>query len=316
MVKTELSHGTWGLWPTIRLATEAVEVVVAGEIGARVISLKDRRRGREWLVQGEPPAELEQMAWAEEGAPFGPRESFGWDECLPTTLPSPDPLDAAAPQLRDHGDQWGRGAYLSTDAQAGALVHTWHVPRWPYRMSRRLSFEDEQTLLAEYVLLSLADQPLPITWAQHALFELENGAVIDLPEVERVRPSASIGIELPDELDWPVATLPDGRTLNLSCIARESAWATVVYAEPGEDVRAVQPDGARLDLDWDRRFAPILRVWLSNSGWSDGGPPNIQFGLEPVTSADDDLGAALERDRARTLAPGGELRWWVRLRLS
>ncbi len=72
MVKTELSHQTWGPWPTVRLATEAVAVEVAGEVGARVISLRDLRRDREWLVQGEPPTELEQMAWAEEGRALRP----------------------------------------------------------------------------------------------------------------------------------------------------------------------------------------------------------------------------------------------------
>ena len=316
MVKTELTHQTWGPWPTVRLATEAVAVEVAGEVGARVISLMDLRREREWMVQGEPPTELEQMAWAEEGAPFGPRESFGWDECLPTTRTCADPLDASSPGLRDHGDQWGRGAYLSADPDAGALVHTWSVPRWPYRLSRRLSYEDERTLLAEYVLTSHAEVALPIHWAQHALFELEDGAAIDLPEVSRVRPSASIGIELPDEIDWPVATLADGAKVDFRCIARGLEWATVVYAEPGEDVRMVQPDGARLDLDWDREFAPALRVWLSNSGWSTGGPPNVQYGMEPVTSADDDLGAAIERERARMLQPGEAVHWWVRMRLS
>lgn len=316
MVKTELTHRTWGDWPSIVLSTAAVEAEIVSEVGARVVSLRDKRRDRQWLVQGQKPRELEQMDWAEETARFGPRESFGWDECLPTTLTCADPLDPPGPELRDHGDQWGRGAYLSTDLVDGAVDHTWSVPRWPYRLSRRLSFEDESTLLAEYLLVSLSDAPLPFTWAMHALFELENGAVIDLPEVERVRPSASIGIELPDELDWPVASLADGRTFDLSCVARELEWATALYAEPGENVRLVQPDGARLDLDWHRGFAPILRVWLSNSGWSVEGPPSVQYGLEPVTSADDDLGAAIDHDRARTLPPRGELRWWVRLRLS
>mgnify|MGYP001828069752 FL=1 len=78
----------------------------------------------------------------------------------------------------------------------------------------------------------------------------------------------------------------------------------------------VQPDGARLDLDWDREFAPVLRVWLSNSGWSADGQTNVQYGLEPVTSADDDLCAAVEQGRARMLEPGAEIRWWVRLRLA
>ena len=316
MVKTELTHQTWGQWPTVRLATEAVAVEVAGEVGARVISLMDLRREREWMVQGEPPAELEQMAWAEEQAPFLTRESYGWDECLPTTLRCPDPLDPAAPELRDHGDQWGRGAYLSTDPDDGAVVHTWSVPRWPYRLSRRCSFEDETRLLVEYVAVSLSDEPMPITWAQHALLALETGAIIDLPGVSRVRSSASLGIDLPDELDWPRGTHADGSTVELGRVDREAGWATVVYAEPGEVVGVVQPDGARLDLDWDRDFAPVLRVWLGQGGWPAEGPPNVQHALEPVTSADDSLAAAMEHDRAVTLPAGGELRWWVRLRLT
>ena len=83
---------------------------VVSEVGARVVSLRDVRRDREWLVQGEPPSELEQMAWATEDATFSGRESFGWDECLPTTSACRDPLATDGRDLRDHGDQWGRGA--------------------------------------------------------------------------------------------------------------------------------------------------------------------------------------------------------------
>jgi len=316
MVKTRIDHETWGDWPTVKLSTPAVEVVVVSEVGARVISLRDKQRDREWMVQGEPPEELEQMAWAEEGAPFSSRESFGWDECLPTTLICPDPLDPAAPRLRDHGDQWGRGAYLAIDHDRGLVEHTWSAPRWPYRLARSLSFEDDQTLLIEYLLVSLADEPMLVTWAQHALLRLEAGAVFELPGVHRVTPSATIGIDLPDELDWPLATASDGRQIDLSRMKRDAGWATVVYAEPGQDVRAVAPDGASLDLEWDRDFAPLLRVWLGHGGWPPEGPPNHQAALEPVTSADDDLGSAIEHGRARTLPPRGELRWWVRMRLS
>ena len=104
------------------------------------------------------------MAWAEEGVVFGGRESYGWDECLPTTSICADPLAPDGPPLRDHGDQWGRGAYLTLDTEArGAVEHTWSVPRWDYRLRRRLSFEDAQTLLVEYALVSHASEPLPIT---------------------------------------------------------------------------------------------------------------------------------------------------------
>jgi hypothetical protein len=141
MVKAQIEHQTWGEWPSVKLSTEAVELEVVSEVGARVVSLRDKRRDREWLVQGEPPTELEQMAWAAEGVAFGGRESFGWDECLPTTAPSADPL-VPGTDLRDHGDQWGRGAYLNLDHSSGAVEHSWTAPRWGYRLHRRLSFAD------------------------------------------------------------------------------------------------------------------------------------------------------------------------------
>ncbi|MEA2027142.1 MAG: hypothetical protein U9O18_10670 [Chloroflexota bacterium] len=316
MKNTEITHQTWGEWPSVKLSTGAVEVEVVSEVGARVVSLRDKRCDREWLVRGEPPEELQQMAWAEESALFGSRQSFGWDECLPTTLQCPDPLDASAPPLRDHGDQWGRGAYLSIDHEQGIVEHTWSVPRWPYRLSRSLSFEDEQTLLVEYLLVSLADEPLPITWAQHALLRLEEGATFELPGVHRVTRSFHLDIDLPDELEWPVATTTGGRSIDLSRMQPDAGWAAVVYAQPTEGVCAVAPNGARLDIDWDRDFAPLLRVWLGHGGWPPGGPPNVQVALEPVTSADDDLASAIEKGRAHTLAPGGEARWWMRMRLS
>ena len=180
MVSTTISHASWGEWPSVRLATPVVDLEVVSEIGARVVSLRDLRRDREWLLGGEPPSEAEGMGWSEEGVAFSGRE-MRWDECLPTVSVCADPLDAHAPPLRDHGDQWGREAYLSVDHERGAVEHTWSVPRWPYRLSRRLSFDDEQTLLANYQLTSLADVPLPLLWSQHPVFRLEPRTRLELP---------------------------------------------------------------------------------------------------------------------------------------
>jgi galactose mutarotase-like enzyme len=316
MVSTAISHRTWGGWPSIRLATDAVELEVVSEVGARVVSLRDTRRDREWLASGEPPAELTQMAWADERVVFGGRESFGWDECLPTTSVCADPLAPDGPALRDHGDQWGRGAYLALDEAGGAVEHTWSVPRWDYRMHRRLSFADAQTVLAEYLLVSHADVPLPISWAQHPVLQLEPGSRIELPGVARARRSWQHGIDLPEEVAWPLATTLDGLEVDLGRVRTEAGWAAVLYAEAARGARALAPDGARLELEWDRDFAPVLRVWLSYGGWPPGGPPSEQVALEPCTSMHDDLAGAMAAGRERVLQPGAEVRWWVRLRLA
>ncbi len=315
MVKTELAHRMWGDWPSVLLSTDAVELEVLSEVGARVVSLRDKRRDREWLLQGQKPRDLDYMDWADEDAVFAGRESFGWDECLPTTAPCDDPTEPGA-VLRDHGDQWGRGAYLRLDHAGGAVEHSWAAPRWDYRLHRRLSFADESTVLAEYRVQSQADQPLPIHWAQHPVIRPEPGSYIDLPEVHTVRCSWRNGIDLPDETTWPKATLGDGSEKDLACVGSGEGWATVLYADAREGARVVAPDGARLDFEWDHEFAPALRVWISCGGWPPDAEPSEQIALEPCTSMHDHLAGAMADGEERILRPGESLHWWVRLALS
>ncbi|HZV99944.1 MAG TPA: hypothetical protein VFF55_00160 [Candidatus Deferrimicrobium sp.] len=311
-----LSHGSWGDWPSVRLATPIVALEVVAEVGARVVSLRDLVRDREWLLQSAPPSEAEGMAWSSEGAVFGGRESFGWDECVPTVARCPDPLDPGAPPLRDHGDQWGRGAYLALDEEAGAVTHTWSVPRWPYRLSRRLSFADERTVLAEYELRSLSERAQPLLWSQHPVFRLEPGCRIELPGVTEVVRTSQSGIDLPARASWPTATAAGGMPVDLSHVHTGLGWSAKLYAGAPAPVGAAAPDGARLEIDWDRDFAPVLGIWLSYGGWPPGGPPCEQVALEPTTSAHDDLASARADGQARLLEAGARLAWWVRVRLS
>ncbi len=58
------------------------------------------------------------------------------------------------------------------------------------------------------------------------------------------------------------------------------------------------------ELEWDRDFAPALRVWLSYGGWPPGGPASEQVALEPCTSMHDDLAGAMAAGQERILEPG------------
>ena len=155
------------------LENDAVRLACEPDVGARITSLVDRRNGREWLVPGTLPGTA--AAWAAEGAVFGGAEAFGWDECLPTVAPCPDPMDATAPALRDHGDQWGRPA--DVEATDDRLVATWTRSRWPLRFRRAITLEGA-AVACEYELETGGDQSLPILWSMHALLALEPGSRI------------------------------------------------------------------------------------------------------------------------------------------
>ena len=308
-----VEHDMWAAWPALRVATPALELVVVAGLGARIVSLRDRRRGREWLLGGAVPGEAEARAWAAQDAPFGGRESFGWDECLPTVAVCADPREPDGPPLRDHGDQWAREASVATDATSGSVEVTWAGARWPYRFGRRLSCPHDDVVLAEYTLVNQDDRPIPFLWSQHAVLALEAGSRLELPGVEHVRQTWQHGIDLREQPVWPLAERQDGRTIDLAAVRSGEGWAAKLYAVPPGPVAAVAPDGARLSFEWDRDVTPALGIWLAYGGWPADGMPVEQVALEPTTSSDDHLEGALAGGRARWLAGGESARWWVRL---
>lgn len=293
----------------MRLASDAVELVVVPAVGGRVVSLRDVRRRREWLLQGSPPDAEQLAAWSAEEAVFSGPESFGWDECLPTVSVCEDPFDASALPLRDHGDQWGREADLVTDPGRGTVETTWSESRSRYRF-RRLSLGDERTVLAEYALTSLAQAPLAHPLVAACRPRTRARLVPRPARVSRARCSGSIGIDLPASAAWPDAGLADGREMSLACVRTGAGWAAKLYAEPPDEIRAVAPNGDRLDLDWDRGFATSL------GGWPADGPSVEQVALEPTMPGHDALEGAMADGVERTLGPGERVEWWVRLRLS
>jgi galactose mutarotase-like enzyme len=312
-VSVRIGEESWGRWRAIRLENEDLSVLVVPEIGGRIVSLVDQRSGRDWTMPGSPPDPDLADSWAREEVVFGGRESFGWDECLPTVAPCPDPLHTAASLLRDHGDQWGRPATV-VDAPGNALDVAWSGSRWPYRFSRRLSLEPGASLLAAYTLTNQSDRALPFLWSIHPTFRLEPGTVIELPGVSeaRVTWTEGMGLQSADSVPWPIAPSSTGGAVDLGRVQAADGSAVKLYAKAPEVARVVTPNGSALELTWDRAVGTTVGVWLSFGGWPVGGPPVEQVAIEPTTSPDDHLADAIAHGRARNLTPGESLRWWVR----
>ena len=292
------------------LENDAVRLACEPDVGARITSLVDRRNGREWLVPGTLPGTA--PAWAAEGAVFGGTEAFGWDECLPTVAPCPDPTDAMAPALRDHGDLWGRPA--DVEATDDRLVATWTRSRWPLRFRRAITLEGA-AVACEYELESGGDQSLPILWSMHALLALEPGSRIVIEPGGDARVTHHEGVAFAPGLEtvaWP------GGATALDVVRDVGArQAAKVYLDARSLTRvaARATDGSELRFAWDLAFAPMLGIWLDYGGWPPG-EPRHQVAIEPTTSADDDLASAIAAGRARILEPGTPVSWTVRLELA
>lgn len=306
----------WGGWPSVALESSGLRLVVVPALGARVVSLVDRRTDREWLVQGHPPTPEEAGIWSQHAAAFLGREAFGWDECIPTVAPCSDPLDPSAPPLRDHGDQWGRATKVAVDHEG--LDATWTGHGWPYRFRRRLSLGTGEVRCA-YELTNEGDRDLPILWSMHALLELEPGALIELSRTELAMPFATgLGVTATDSVRWPAVRGTDG-DVDLSRVrAADAHFAAKLYADPAPagPVRAVAPDGASIAFTWTRGIAPALGLWLDYGGWPDPNAGSRQVAIEPMTSGHDHLASALAAGRARWVRARETVAWEVQLEVS
>ncbi len=330
---------SFGPFATLELANDRVRIVSCPVLGARVLSLVDLWTGREWLVTGDPPAAGpagDAPAWSGRDAVYAGPVAFGWDECLPTVAPCPDPADPGGAPLRDHGDLWGRPAeVLSEGAVLGA---TWLVERpgergAPYRFTRRLRL-DGSRVVADYELENLGSAELPVLWSMHPLLALEPDGRLEVEGLVSVRVTRAAGLPIapvPGRADWPETPGTDGRPVALDVVRGATAGSAVkayggweLYGSwesaTGEGLpgvaAAAQPDGSRLELTWYAPIAPNLGIWLDDGGWPAApDEPRVQHALEPTTSPDDDLASAIASDRALVLAPAERVAWSATLRV-
>jgi hypothetical protein len=328
------SGSPFGPFPTLELDDGRVRVVVCPALGARVLNLVDQWTGRDWLVRGDPPAADASgvaPAWSAPDAPFDGAVAFGWDECLPTVGPCPNPADPAAPPLRDHGEAWGRPAAVAADG--AALAASWTGLSSPYEFTRRLRL-DGPRVVAEYELENRGDVDLPVLWSMHPLLAMEPGGRIEVEGLVSIRVSQAVNLPLapvPGRADWPETPGTDGRPLALDLV-RDPAARTALKAYGGWELygswdsvsgeglpgvaAAVQPDGARLELTWYAPIAPNLGIWLDDGGWPAApAAPRVQHALEPTTSPDDDLASAIAANRALVLAPAERVAWSATFRV-
>lgn len=329
----------FGDFATVELANDRVRLVVAPALGARVLSLVDQWTGRDWLVPGEPPVggpDGTARAWSHQDATYDGGAAFGWDECLPTLGRCPDPDDPGARMLRDHGELWGRPAEVK--AEGAVLTATWNVVLSPganrsCRFLRRLRL-DGPRVVAEYELENAGTGELPVLWSMHPLLALEPGATIEVEGLASVRVGQATGLPItpvPGRCDWPETPGTDGRPIDLHVVRGPQAgtafkafggWELYGGWEGGSGeglpgvAAAVQPGGDRIELSWYAPIAPNLGIWLDDGGWP--APPErgvAQHALEPTTSPDEDLAAAIAAGRALTLAPSERVAWSATFRV-
>lgn len=290
----------------VAIESRALRVEVDADFGARVVSLLDRRSGRDWMAKGS------QSSQVGEDAVYAADEAVGWDECFPTVAPWDASGTTHGRRLRDHGDLWGRP--FTVEAQAPDSL-TLSRTAGGFRFTRRLS-ADDAVLAADYRVDNIGDVALPYMWALHGLLAVtpEDRIELGVDTVSASYLSRDGKTIVAPQLAWP----GPNRALDLKLDAVHPAttqFAGKLYAStvPGARAAVSGPRGA-IDIAFDNAEIAHLGIWLNYGGWPAPGNGH-HIALEPTTAPVDHLGQALEQGSATILAPGASASWTITMTL-
>lgn len=265
------------------LQNDFLSVALVPELGAKVVSLLNRRTGKEWMWV--PPGGFK-LFGNRTGDDFANSTMIGWDECLPTIAPCLFQGRA----LPDHGEVWSVPWTIDPAAfQRGELKTAVRLPVSPLDFERTISLS-RNAIWADYRLINRNDRPEAFLWALHALLPVpENGMI----EASR-EAAASVGN--PAWLD----------SLNLD---GEEPKCSKRFAGPLSEGRACVRDrssGDALHYAWDAASNPWLGLWLTRGGWNG----YHHLALEPANGASDSLAEAAMENRSCGVIPALETVAW------
>lgn len=272
------------------LRSSHVELSVTPALGAKVVSLRNLRSGREWMWH---PAGGLKLFRSRHGEDFSHSALVGWDECLPTIAP----CTWKGRALPDHGEAWNLAWDLDSAAWGrGVLKTSVRLPISCFQLTRTLELSGP-ALNVEYVL----ENPTPLAqeflWSAHPLLALHEGDQLELTEEAR-------------------CLLNGDSCLNSLQFKEGSPACAKLYAGPLRQGRAGvfnSRTGDRLTFEWDTTECNTLGVWLTRGGWHG----HHHLALEPTNGAADSLAlAATEQKRCGVVPPQSRKTWSFQLRLE
>jgi hypothetical protein len=271
------------------LNNEYVELAVVPELGAKIISLKDLRAGREWMWHPPGPLKLFQNV---RGDAFSQSPLTGADECLPTI----SPCVWQGRELPDHGEVWNLP--WKTDPEAlenGILKTSVRLEISPFDFERAIELRGNEIQIS-YQLHNRGNTMEHYVWAIHPLLGLQAGDHLELPASTRA---------LLNGTPWPDT---------VACAIPERTSAKVFAKPLSEGLAAIgnPTTGERLEFEWSPVENDTLGLWLTRGGWHG----HHHFAIEPTNADSDTLAWAASKGRCGVLAAGDVSTWQLRLRLG
>jgi galactose mutarotase-like enzyme len=277
------------------LANDAISLAIAPELGGRIVSLRDRITGREWL-DGWAPANKRRIWHPTDPANYETGPGAGIDECLPTVLP----CKIGRKPLPDHGELWNQAPEFDADPKGGFSCR-WNLKSLPLGFERRISLGKNEVRF-DYRIENRVDTPTPFLWAWHPLFTWKRGDQIRTSEKTCLSPGGG------EVLPWP------GNDLSRAFFPKGATPAAKVFLGPLSKGRAEihAANGERLSLAWPAALFPYAGIWITRGFWKG----LHHWAIEPSNAPVDRLSDIREPSPLSLLAPREVREWTLRVKLS
>ncbi len=301
---------TWHNFAALALESEALQVVVVPDLGAKIVSLYDKVYRREWLVP--PIRPVKQTAY---GAIFVDQDMSGWDEMMPTITA----CEWEGAHLPDHGEVWSIPWKL--ESMEGGLTLSVQGRSFPYHFVRSATLVAPDTLKLRYSLTNTGQKELPFMWTAHPQFAVDEDTRIvfpaDVTRVVNVIEDDPVWGKAGALVLWPEAISGTGQIWRLDRVRPvENHTCRKIYTLPQQPASwAALVDehlGCQLRLQWPSDFAPYLGLWI-DEGMYNTAPVAA---LEPSNGYYDSLERAVQNQMITWLKPGQEITWPMQVQIT
>lgn len=285
-----ITHSSIDGISTVIIQNDRLEVEIAPSIGGRVIRLRHRANGREFLWRNHRLS-LEQCA---PGTEYDPNFYGGMDELLPTDIA--ETINGIASP--DHGELWTLPLTAAVDGEV--LTLRGRLPLFGLDYQRRLRLDQNQ-LICDYRITNSTDTERQFLWKLHAALAVQPGDRIVCPAATaRAADPAWSRRKSTKPFSWPDS---DGLDLSLVPVPDGSTEFLFLYDLAEGRMALAAQDGARLECRFDRAVFPCCWYFASH-GAMDGAFTGV---LEPCTNMPISVNEAAKSGFCSRLQPGETL---------
>ncbi len=300
----------------VSIENELIRVIIAPQLGGKILSIKSKVSGTEFLTQKTKSSDL--RGRLKYGIDFIPPFSFGFDECFPTVSSTTLYENNSEISYPDHGELWTQEWEFSKTENSCSLTANGVIQK--YTFSKEITLQSNSILIV-YNLKNIGGTLFNYLWASHPLLEIDLNDEIILPKgVKEVQVYYSTHPEFKkgEIAKWPIR-VKSRKSLN-RVQQKNSGIAAKLFAENmivGKAALFRKKSNQSIVFNFDTNQISHLGIWLCYGGWPERrGVKDYSIALEPTTANTDCLSEAILKGSSKSIKPGQLNNWFTKISIE